>query len=176
MPTTPETETTHAAVQAEVEIAAAPERVFDALTDPRELAEWWASDDTHRAREWRTDPREGGAWSARTLDADGREGTLGGAYVVVDRPHHLAYTWHTSDDTAAPTLVDIELAPADVDGVAGTRVTVTHTTLGDERGITCCAAAAACATTDRRWARALRRFASGRTTWNVLAVSDAAAR
>ena len=167
---TPQTETTHAAVQAEVEIAATPERVFDALTDPRELAEWWGSDDTHRARDWHTDLREGGEWSARTTDADGREGTLGGAYVVVDRPNRLAYTWTRDDDAVAPTLVDIELTPADVDGVAGTRVTVTHTTIGNDHGITCCACAAARATTDRRWAGALRRLARGETRWQPLAV------
>ena len=32
-------------------IAASPERVFEALTDPAQLAEWWGSDDTLRTRQ-----------------------------------------------------------------------------------------------------------------------------
>ena len=68
----------------------------------------------------------GGRWHARTTDAAGREGSLAGEYRVVDPPRVLEHTWQASWDEA-PTVVRYELAPAQVGGVSGTRVTVTHT-------------------------------------------------
>jgi uncharacterized protein YndB with AHSA1/START domain len=117
---------TRDAVRAAIEIAAPPERVFEALTDPAQLAAWWGSEETHRARDWQADVQPGGRWEARTTDAAGREGTLGGEYRVVDPPRVLEHTWEASWDEA-PTIVRYELAPARVGGVSGTRVTVTHT-------------------------------------------------
>ncbi len=117
---------TRDAVRADIEIAAPPERVFEALTDPAQLAAWWGSAETHRAHDWQADVQPGGRWEARTTDATGREGTLGGEYRVVDPPRVLEHTWEASWDEA-PTIVRYELAPARVGGVSGTRVTVTHT-------------------------------------------------
>lgn len=122
-------------VRSTVDIAATPERVFDALTDPRELAEWWGSDDTHRARDWTVDARPGGAWGADTVDADGNPGRLEGEFRVVERPRVLETTWHPSWDDA-PSVVRYELEPCDVDGRAGTRLTVTH--VGPTRGAVTC--------------------------------------
>ena len=116
---------TRDAVRADIEIAAPPERVFEALTDPAQLAAWWGSEETHRARDWQADVQPGGHWRARTTDAAGREGTLGGEYRVVDPPRVLEHTWEASWDEA-PTIVRYELAPTHVGGVPGTRVTVTH--------------------------------------------------
>ena len=114
------------AVRADVEIAAPPEQVFDALTDPDRLADWWGSDATHRTRDWEADVRPGGRFRARTTDAAGREGTLGGEYRVVDPPRVLEHTWEPSWD-AVPSVVRYDLAPAPVDGRPGTHLTVTHT-------------------------------------------------
>jgi uncharacterized protein YndB with AHSA1/START domain len=117
---------TRDAVRADIEIAAPPEHVFEALTDPAQLAAWWGSGETHRARDWQADVQPGGRWHARTTDAAGREGSLAGEYRVVDPPRVLEHTWQASWDEA-PTVVRYELAPAQVGGVSGTRVTVTHT-------------------------------------------------
>ena len=114
-------------VFAEVEIDASPEDVFRALTDPHELAEWWGGDKTYRTGAWEVDARPGGAWSARTTDADGAEGIVHGEYLVVDAPRRLEYTWRPSWEDFAPSRVRIDLAPVRVGGEAGTRVTVTHT-------------------------------------------------
>jgi uncharacterized protein YndB with AHSA1/START domain len=124
---TPESETVESTVYEEVEIAAPPEEVFRALTDPRELEEWWGSGDGYRTREWEVDARPGGEWRVRTTDGEGNEATVEGEYLVVDPPRRLEYTWRTSRDGFAPTRVRYDLAPAEVDGVDGTRVTVTHT-------------------------------------------------
>jgi uncharacterized protein YndB with AHSA1/START domain len=107
-----------------VEIAAPPERVFESLTDARELGEWWGGDDS-RVVDSESDVRPGGAWQVRTVDGDGAERTVGGEYRVVDPPHHLEQSWQSTDD-AEPSLVRYDLEPAEVDGTVGTRLTVTH--------------------------------------------------
>lgn len=111
-------------VRTEIEIAAPPERVFRALTDPRELGAWWG-DGTYRTHDWRLDPTPGGAWSARTVDRDGLAGTLAGAVRIADAPRRLEYTWRASADDAE-SVVRYDLEPVRVDGVPGTRLTVTH--------------------------------------------------
>ena len=140
---------THGAVHADVEIAAAPERVFEALTDPEELAAWWGSDDTYRTRDWETDPRDGGEWSVRTTAPDGTEGSVHGEYLLVDPPRRIALTWRASWDDFAETTVHYELTPIEIDGEPGTRLTVTHTGF---KGAARAEAGAACA---RGWERAL---------------------
>jgi uncharacterized protein YndB with AHSA1/START domain len=114
------------AVHATVEIAAPPERVFRALTDPRELAAWWGSDDTYRSHDWQIDARPGGAWSARTTDANGRVSTVRGEFIVVEPPRLLEYTWLASWDGFAPTTIRCELVAVDVGGTPGTRLTLVH--------------------------------------------------
>lgn len=115
-----------ATVRETIEIAAPPERVFRALTNPAELAAWWGSEETYRARDWKIDAREGGRWSATTTDAAGNEGALAGVYSVVDPARALELTWFASWDESSPSSVRYDLAPAQVDDVAGTRLTVTH--------------------------------------------------
>lgn len=149
----------HAAVRTAVEIAAPPEQVFRALTDPAHLAAWWGSADSYRTRDWQMDARPGGAWSARTTDAGGAEGTVGGEVRVVDPPRALEYTWRASWDPLATTVVRYELTPATVRGAPGTRLTVTHTGFdaGAATGVTCCARAGAASAA--RWAAALDSLA-----------------
>ena len=125
---------TEGAVRAEVEIAAPPDRVFQALTDPRQLAAWWGSFETYRTHDWAVDARPGGQWSTHTTDAAGREGTLHGEYRLVDPPRRLEYTWRASWDDHALTTVRFDLEPAEVGGVSGTRVTVTHSGFGGAAG------------------------------------------
>ncbi|HEX3159242.1 MAG TPA: SRPBCC domain-containing protein [Gemmatimonadaceae bacterium] len=125
---------TEGVVRTDVEIAAPPERVFQALTDPRQLAAWWGSFETYRTHDWAVDARPGGQWSTRTTDAAGREGTLHGEYRLVDPPRRLEYTWRASWDDVAGTTVRFDLEPAEVGGVSGTRVTVTHSGFGGATG------------------------------------------
>jgi uncharacterized protein YndB with AHSA1/START domain len=108
-----------------IEIAAPPERVFEALTDASELAEWFGGDDA-RTVDSSSDPRPGGTWHVHTVDRDGTERTFGGEYRIVDRPSRLEQTWRAADD-AEPSIVRYDLEPIDIDAVDGTRLTVTHT-------------------------------------------------
>ena len=43
------------AVLAEVFIAAPPERVFQAITDPKQMPLWWGQQGLYRVTEWKAD-------------------------------------------------------------------------------------------------------------------------
>src|SRR5690606_30078459 len=123
----PDADATSVTLFADIEIAAPPERVYRALTDPAELARWWGPADEYAAQEWEIDPRVGEAWRVRMTDRDGNESTIEGEFLVLDPPHVVEYTWRSSRDGFAPEVVRYDLVPCIVRGVRGTRVTVTHT-------------------------------------------------
>jgi uncharacterized protein YndB with AHSA1/START domain len=110
-----------------VEIAAPPEAVFEALTDPRQLEAWWGADDEYRTHDWKIELRVGGQWSVRTTGPSGREMTVKGEYLQVERPHLLQLTWLASWDDFRPTFVRFEIEPAP----AGTRLTMRHSGFAD---------------------------------------------
>lgn len=113
------------AIQTVIEIAAPPEQVFEALTDARELREWWGEDGS-LVLDTESDVRPGGAWEVRTIDPNGDEHSFGGEYRVVDPPHRLEQSWQSAED-AEPSIVRYDLEPLEVEGTEGTRLTVTHT-------------------------------------------------
>jgi uncharacterized protein YndB with AHSA1/START domain len=114
-------------VKAEIEIAASPDRVFQALTNGAELAAWWGSDDMYRTSEWKIDLRPGGKWSTVALGPDGSQSTVDGEYLEIDPPRRLVHTWRPSWDDFVETTVRYDLEPT----AGGTRVRVTHTGFGD---------------------------------------------
>jgi len=113
---------TQGTILATVEIAATRERVFRALTDPKEVVRWWGSPDTYQTTEWTADLREGGSFRASGRGADGAPFAVQGEYLVVDPPNKLVHTWKADWDGAHLTTVTFVL-----DAVAsGTRVTLRH--------------------------------------------------
>jgi uncharacterized protein YndB with AHSA1/START domain len=116
-------------VRAVVEVAAPPEKVWRALTDPKELEVWWGSGDAYQTFDWKSDLRPGGGRSCRAR-APGREelSTVEGEYVTVEPPRLLEFTWRASWDPHGETRVRMELDPVP----AGTRVTVIHSGFGED--------------------------------------------
>ena len=112
-------------IVAEIEIAAPPETVFDALTTPADLAAWWGAEGMYRTHDWKIDLRPGGEWSCLATQAGtGSVMTVSGAYLEVDRPRALAYTWMPSWEKELPaTEVRYTLSPVS----GGTLVHVEHT-------------------------------------------------
>jgi uncharacterized protein YndB with AHSA1/START domain len=111
-------------ILATVEIAAAPERVFRALTDPAEIVRWWGAPDAYRTTEWNADLRVGGRFRSRGVAADGSTFALEGEYLEVDPPHKLVHTWMPGWDPGATTTVSYRLEAI---AGGGTRVTLRHT-------------------------------------------------
>jgi uncharacterized protein YndB with AHSA1/START domain len=84
------------AVVAEVFIAAPPERVFQAITDPNQMPLWWGQQGLYRVTEWKADLGPGGKWQSDGVGADGTTFRVEGEYLEIDRPRLLVHTWIAS--------------------------------------------------------------------------------
>lgn len=112
------------AVISEIEIAAPPERVFEALVN-REQVSRWSNSDAYQLVHWELNAQVGGKWRSTS-----REKTSSklfdhwGEVVELERPRILAYTWFANwhSDQSHPTMVRWELTSTG----AGTRLKVTH--------------------------------------------------
>ena len=122
------------AVVSEIEIAAPPERVFQALIDPKQVMQWWTSDQC-QIESFEIDARRGGRWrydtKESTLNVNGvSKFHCDGEILEFDPPRLLAYTWIANwhDDKTRRTVVRWELTPS----AAGTKLKVTHSGLAQE--------------------------------------------
>jgi uncharacterized protein YndB with AHSA1/START domain len=98
-----------------VRIAAMPDVVFPYFTEPMLMTKWFAE-------VAELDPRPGGVFAV-----DIRDGTrpVRGAFVEVDPPHRIAFTWGVPGDSTLPagsTTVEVVLVPDGDDTI----VTLTH--------------------------------------------------
>jgi len=121
------------AVVSEVEIAAPPERVFQALTQSDQLMRWWTNE-VWTAELWEVDARPGGRWRCKqkssTMTINGiSEFEVGGEILEIEPPRLLVYTWTTNlDQHLSSSVVRWELTPSG----KGTKVKMTHSGLTPE--------------------------------------------
>jgi uncharacterized protein YndB with AHSA1/START domain len=117
-------------VVTEIQIAAPPQRVFQALID-REQALQWGKSDAFEMTSWEMDARPGGKWrfisKARTGPGAGMELDHHGEILEIDPPRLLAYSWYASwhENPAVRTVVRWELTPTK----SGTHLKVVHSGL-----------------------------------------------
>jgi uncharacterized protein YndB with AHSA1/START domain len=125
------------AICSEIEVAVPPARVFDAISQPAELKQWWGGDESFPTTLLEFDPRKGGKWRMVCGKPDGKHVVNGvhefkhdGEILEFDPPRALAYTWITNfhEDPSRRTVVRWELTPTKL----GTRVKVTHSGLAQE--------------------------------------------
>ena len=124
------------AVEAEVEIAAPPERVFEALTTASQLKSWF-TDESCPAKTWQFEARRGGKYSyeterSATFSVNGvNEFECHGEILEFDPPRLLVYSWVANwhVDKQRATVVRWELTPS----AKGTKVKVTHSGLVREK-------------------------------------------
>jgi uncharacterized protein YndB with AHSA1/START domain len=119
-------------ILATVTIAASPERVFHALTDPAELPRWWGSDELYRTTSHVADVRPGGRWRSEGRGSDGKPFAVEGEYLEVDPPRRLVMTWRPDWDEGDATRVTYLLEPT----AHGTKLTLRHEGFG-ERAQSC---------------------------------------
>ncbi len=119
------------AIVSEIQIAAPPARVFQALTTAGELQRWFTSPDCP-VKFWEMDSRPGGRYhyetQAGSIVVNGiRVFHCEGEILEYDPPLLLVYTWIANwhDDVSRPTVVRWELTPKS----GGTHVKVTHSGL-----------------------------------------------
>ncbi len=104
-------------VLAEIFIAAPPERVFQAITDPVQLPRWWGQAGLYQITRTTMDLRPGGKWRSEGADADGKSFHVEGEYLEVDPPRRLVQTWTSSYMGDLKTTVYWELEPQAVHGL-----------------------------------------------------------
>ena len=104
-------------VLAEIFIAAPPERVFQAITDPAQMPQWWGQQGLYRITQWSNDLRPGGKWSSTGVGADGTKFRVDGEYLEVDPPRRLVHTWNPSYGGPQGTVVYWDLQPQSVHGL-----------------------------------------------------------
>lgn len=111
------------AIHLEMQIAAPPDRVFQAITEPTQLLRWWGQPGIYHTTKWCADLHPGGKWSCEGVsDKDGSAFHVKGEYLEVDPPRLLVYTWISSWGGDLKTVVRWELTPA----AGGTMVRVRH--------------------------------------------------
>ena len=126
-------------ITCDIEIAAPPERVFRALTDPVQARRWFGGGPCEITL-YEMDARLGGRWrfvardTSPSRDLEGQfkvsEFEHHGEILEFDPPRLLVYTWFTNfhRDPTHPTVVRWELTPTP----SGTRVKLTHSGLASE--------------------------------------------
>lgn len=110
-------------------IAARPSVVFDALTEPEGIRQWWGPD-AGPVLIAETDLRVGGRFLVRFRMLDGSEHESSGEYLEVDPPQRLAMSWRwlKGGDDDGVSRIDISLRPID----GGTELTFTHARLSSD--------------------------------------------
>ncbi len=115
-------------IVAEIFIAAPLERVFQAITDPAQLSQWWGQRDMYRITERTADVRPGGKWSSVGVGADGTNFRVDGEYLQVEPPRLVVHTWIASWTGDLKTIVRWELEPS---GDNGTLLKIRHEGFAD---------------------------------------------
>jgi uncharacterized protein YndB with AHSA1/START domain len=105
------------AVTLEIFIAAPPTRVFEAISDPKQTAQWWGQKGMYRIISSQADVRPGGKWLSQGVGEDGTEFSVAGEYLEVEPPRLLVHTWIPSYAGMQKTVVRWELEPRDVHGL-----------------------------------------------------------
>jgi len=113
-------------IQAQIFIAAPPERVFQAITDPKEQPKWWGQKGLYRGTKCEFDLRPGGKWRSEGISMKGEPYQVEGEYLEVAPPHRLVYTWMASWTGELKTTVRWELEARG----QGTQVTLRHSGFG----------------------------------------------
>jgi uncharacterized protein YndB with AHSA1/START domain len=113
-------------------IRARPAIVFEALTMPEGIAQWWGPD-SGPVLAAETDLRVGGRFRVRFRMLDGTEHESTGEYLEVIEPKRLVMSWQwigggESEEQGAVSRIEIDLKRID----AGTEITFTHAQLRTE--------------------------------------------
>lgn len=107
-------------------LAATPEEVFDAWTDPESLAIWFLPGPV-RVGPVEIDLRVGGRY--RIVVTGESQHEMSGEYLEIARPNRLVFTWYSAGTGGAETLVTIEFEARG----SRTELILTHEQLPDRQ-------------------------------------------
>jgi len=113
-------------------IAADPETVFDAWTQPEHIKQWSAPEGMDIPIS-EVDLTVGGRFHLQMRNAEGGTHNARGFYQVIDRPMRLVYSWEWDEHPEdGQSLITIEFKAVE----GGTEVTMVHSGLPDEKSVT----------------------------------------
>lgn len=114
----------------EAEIPAAPEEVFAAWTNPKEMYDWYAPNDRFETPIVEIDLQSGGAYRVGMTPPGEEVHIVTGQYCRVEPPHVLSFTWAWKSPRVdvQETQVTVEFQPRG----SGTNVVLTHERFRDE--------------------------------------------
>jgi uncharacterized protein YndB with AHSA1/START domain len=101
-------------VLAEIFIAAPPVRVFEAIADVNQRAQWWGMKGTFQVTASTSDLRPGGKWSHEGVGPMGQKFHMEGEYLEIEPPRLLVHTRLADFVGNFNTIVRWELEPRDV--------------------------------------------------------------
>lgn len=108
-----------------------PARVFRAFTDPALLIRWFSPSPAVSIEVLHHDLRPAGRYRYRYREADGTVSIVTGAFVAIEPPARLVFTWSwepPDPHAGVETLVSVQCIALG----AGTDVTVTHERFPDD--------------------------------------------
>lgn len=132
-------------VAAQVDLDAAPARVFRALTSA-EICDWWMRPGVFDTRSWAGDVRAGGHWETTGVGQIGPYRMVG-EFVAVEPPRRLEHSWMVVGAPGGVSTVTYDLEPVGT----GTRLTLRHAGLD---------LAPICEATSKGWETSLGRLAT----------------
>lgn len=112
------------ALEAQIDLKASPERVYQAWTEPDAFRKWFGPRSGGSLEVARFDCTEGGGFDVTMVFSDGDRVQMTGQYRELDPPSKLVFTWQWTENASASeeTLVTIDLVPS----AAGTFLTLVH--------------------------------------------------
>jgi uncharacterized protein YndB with AHSA1/START domain len=103
--------------------------VFDAMTTPEGIANWWGPDDA-KVLIAESDPRKGGRFRVRFRSPDGTEHESSGEFLEVVRPERIVMSWRWRGGMEDPNESRVEFVLRVT--AEGTEITFSHSLLRDE--------------------------------------------
>jgi len=98
-------------IDVEIFIAAPAERVFQAITDPAQVSQWWGRKGMYRITVREGVVKVGEKWRTIGVGAKGDTFEVKGEYLEVEPPRLLVHTWVSSWCGGLQTTVRWELVP-----------------------------------------------------------------
>ena len=110
-------------------LKAAPEKVYEAWTQPEQMTQWWGVAGGPKPPVAETDLRVGGRFKVQFWDPKNEHHSVSGLYREVVPNRKLAFSWAWQSTPERESLVTIELNPV----TDGTMLTLTHEQFFDEQ-------------------------------------------